>query len=84
VANDDGIRNLEFTAEPSDIVRKGWYVVAVLGPVAIAAPTQIQRRHSVGRLEVVELRLEESVVAAPAMYEHERRLATSLLLVIQG
>jgi hypothetical protein len=37
----------------------------------------------VRRLEVVELRLEEGVVATPAVNKEERRLAAALAFVVQ-
>jgi uncharacterized membrane protein YcfT len=37
----------------------------------------------VARFKVVELRLEEGMVATPAMYEYQGWIATSFLLVIQ-
>jgi hypothetical protein len=82
MTNEDWFRNPELTAKPGNIVCKGWYIVPVLRPVTAATPTQIQRHHRMGRLKVVILRLEESVVAAPAVYKYQRWITTSFLLVI--
>jgi hypothetical protein len=69
-------------AEPGNIVRKGWYIVAVLRPVTAATPSQIERRHRVARFKVIELRLEEGMVATPTVYEHQWWITTSSLLVV--
>jgi len=83
VTNDDRLRQLEFSAEPGNIVCKGWYIVAGLRLVTTATPPQIQGRYKVAHLKVVELRLEEGMVATPAMYEYQGWIAASFLLVIQ-
>jgi hypothetical protein len=83
VTNDNRLRKLHFPAEPGNIVCKSWYIVAGLRLVTAATPPQIQRYHSVGYFKVVELRLEEGMVATPAVYEYQWWIAISFLLIIQ-
>ena len=70
-----GLLDPDRRAEPREVVGEVRDRVAVLGAVALTAPAQVERRDGVRPREVVELRLERSVVAAPAGDEEQLRLA---------
>ena len=84
VPDDNRFRDAELLAKPGDVVRERRQVVAVLRSVAAPAAAQVQRRHRMRGFEVVELWLEEGVIAAPAMDEQQRWLPAPLLLVEQA
>jgi hypothetical protein len=75
VADDDRLLDPDLRAEPRNIVGEARDLVAVGWRVAVAAPAQGERRHGVGALEVVELRREERVVAAPPRNEEQLELS---------
>jgi len=54
-----------------------------LGFVALAVASQVDGDHPVTRGKVLRLGREIGVVAAPAVYEDERRIAGARLLVVQ-
>lgn len=64
MTDENGLYNPKLSAEPGDIVGEGGDIVAVLGLVAAAAAAQIQGGDGVGGFEMIDLRLEEGVVAS--------------------
>ena len=84
VADYDRPRDTDLRAKPGEIVGEARQVVPVLEPIAATAAAQIKRCYRVRRLEVLELGLEEAVVATPAVDEDERRIPASGLLVVQA
>src|SRR6185312_4409085 len=84
VADYDRPRDPDLRAKPGKIVGEARQVVAALGPITATAAAQIKPCYRVRRLKVLELRLEEAVVATPAVDEDERRISASSLLVIQA
>jgi hypothetical protein len=63
---------VERTGQPRHVVRERVDRVRRT-EVALAVPAQIERDHAVRRREVLELRRERGVVAAPAVHEHQPR-----------
>ncbi len=78
----DGLFEVKLLAEEGEVVGEELHGVIVMRLVALSVPAQIDGHDRVTRLrEMLELRREERVVAAPAMHQEDRPLGAFGLLV---
>ena len=83
VPDHDRLLDTDLRAKRCEVVGEVADVVAAFRAVALSATAQVERGHGVRPLEVVELRLERSAVATPAVDEEQLRLAAACPLVVQ-
>jgi hypothetical protein len=73
----------ELLAYPRQVVGESLHRVALMGLVALAVPTQVNRYDSVLTTEVLELGDKVIMVAAPPVNEDEGRLPAACLFLEQ-
>ena len=70
-------------AEPSEVIGEVRDTVASRRAATSAAPAQVEGGHSVRLREMIELRPERRVIAAPTVNEQQLRIAAASPLVVQ-
>jgi hypothetical protein len=85
VAYQHRLGELEAQAHPCQVVGEVLHGVTLAGLIALAVPAQVHGHDAVTPPgEVLDLRGEVGVVAAPAVHQQEVRLPLARLLVAQG
>src|SRR6266849_4742554 len=71
VPHNDGFCHAKVGTEPGDVNGKAGDRVALLGLVALAMASQIDRNSAMGLAEMVNLRREGGMISGPAMEKHQ-------------
>jgi hypothetical protein len=77
------LRDSNRGAEPSEVIGEVRDTVASRRAATAAAPAQVEGGHSVRVREMIELRPERRVIAAPTVNEQQLRIAAASPLVVQ-
>ena len=80
MADDDGVLHPEFFQAPGDVAGEQPHRIAPGRGVARAMPAQVECDHApAGLCEMLKLRFEKAMVAAPAMYQRDRITAVATI-----